>query len=552
MLSNKQTKRNLAILLMAVVVVFSLPVAATAQEVYDVDVPEEPHMLGPSTKFIPSDLSIGTWDSVNRVYTLTTNVSDTILIDEDNLTLDGDSYTVSSPWPESGYGVYLPGRTGVTVKNVNVQGFFLGIYLAGSSGNTLSANTTSNNRRGIQLNNGSIDNTLAQNTANSNGYCGIYVYDSNSNLLTSNTANSNTYDGIELMYSGNSTLTGNTANGNGRFGIGLGWGTDECTVTRNTVSNNKYGIRLWQSKNNQIYNNNFIDNETQVDFDYVYSNVWNQPKPIGGNYWSDWTSPDNDADGFVDNAYVIFQNRMDHFPWVSQDGWLAVGSTPSGTDVVVEPVYQGTGETPVTLTFDNVTEGGVTTVSLTVPSEEQGAPEGFKFGNPPVIFEITTTAEFTDSITVCFNYSGASYGNEANLKLFHRTDGAWVDITNPDNPPDNPNPDTINKIICGTVTSLSFFGIFELEDPVVLLQALAGKVFGLNLQQGISNSLDAKLDAALKAIDDINANNDVAAINTLQAFINAVQAQWGNKISEADADALIVTAQQIIDLLSSE
>lgn len=42
-----------------------------------------------------------------------------------------------------------------------------------------------------------------------------------------------------------------------------------------------------------------------------------------------------------------------------------------------------------------------------------------------------------------------------------------------------------------------------------------------------------------------------AAINALQAFINAVQAQSGNQIPDpADADALIDAAQTIIDLLS--
>ncbi|UCC99336.1 MAG: hypothetical protein JSW66_05510 [Phycisphaerales bacterium] len=34
----------------------------------------------------------------------------------------------------------------------------------------------------------------------------------------------------------------------------------------------------------------------------------------------------------------------------------------------------------------------------------------------------------------------------------------------------------------------------------------------MNLQSGIENDLDAKLDAALKAIDDLNENNDVAGI----------------------------------------
>ncbi len=101
------------------------------------------------------------------------------------------------------------------------------------------------------------------------------------------------------------------------------------------------------------------------------------------------------------------------------------------------------------------------------------------------------------------------------------------------------------------MSSFSFFGVFESVDPVELLGELAGKVFGLNLQNGISNSLDAKLDAALKALEDINNNNHVAAINTLQAFINAVEAQSDNKIPEADADDLITTAQEIIAALTS-
>lgn len=71
----------------------------------------------------------------------------------------------------------------------------------------------------------------------------------------------------------------------------------------------------------------------------------------------------------------------------------------------------------------------------------------------------------------------------------------------------------------------------------------------LNLQHGISNSLDTKLDAALQALEDINENNDTAAINTLEAFINAVEAQSGNKIPQADADALIFKARKIIDCM---
>ena len=76
------------------------------------------------------------------------------------------------------------------------------------------------------------------------------------------------------------------------------------------------------------------------------------------------------------------------------------------------------------------------------------------------------------------------------------------------------------------------------------------QVATLNLQNGVANSLDAKLATAVRALDDINETNNIAAINKLEAFINEVQAQAGNKIPQADADALIAATQQIIDLLT--
>ncbi len=76
-------------------------------------------------------------------------------------------------------------------------------------------------------------------------------------------------------------------------------------------------------------------------------------------------------------------------------------------------------------------------------------------------------------------------------------------------------------------------------------------VESFNLQQGIDNSLDAKLDAALGALDDLNQNNDVAAINSLQSFINAVEAQRGKSLTDIQADELVNAAQAIIDSLST-
>jgi hypothetical protein len=84
------------------------------------------------------------------------------------------------------------------------------------------------------------------------------------------------------------------------------------------------------------------------------------------------------------------------------------------------------------------------------------------------------------------------------------------------------------------------------SSPADLLNDLVDQVIGLNVQGGISHSLDAKLGAVMKAIDDSNENNDVAALNAMNAFINAVDAQRGTKLTDAEADQLIQSAQAII------
>jgi len=126
--------------------------------------------------------------------------------------------------------------------------------------------------------------------------------------------------------------------------------------------------------------------------------------------------------------------------------------------------------------------------------------------------------------------------------MYHKSaDGPWKEITL--------LVDIEAKEVIGKPDSFSDFGIFEV-DAFGLINGLINDVLMLNLQQGISNSLDTKLSAALQAVDDFNACNDIAAINTLEAFVAAVQAQSGNKIPTEDANALIATAQEVISALS--
>jgi hypothetical protein len=131
--------------------------------------------------------------------------------------------------------------------------------------------------------------------------------------------------------------------------------------------------------------------------------------------------------------------------------------TPTGEDVCVEPQDPSTGETPVTITFATVEESGFTSLDApATPSHE--APANFKFGTPPTYYDISTTATYTGQITICVSYDPSTFsGSPKRLRLFHYEDDQWVDCTT--------SVDTINHVICGTVSSLSPFAVLE---PVVI------------------------------------------------------------------------------------
>ena len=78
-----------------------------------------------------------------------------------------------------------------------------------------------------------------------------------------------------------------------------------------------------------------------------------------------------------------------------------------------------------------------------------------------------------------------------------------------------------------------------------LLQQLIDLVASYNLKQGISNSLDAKLQDAQAALDAARKNNIGTACNLVTAFMNEVSAQSGKSITAAQAQALLNLAVQV-------
>ena len=161
-----------------------------------------------------------------------------ITIGADNIVLDCAGRSITGTG--IGSGIFLSGRTGVTIKNCVVTKFSNGINLASSSKNILTSNTVSSNYNGIYLTTSSNYNTLTGNTASGNTG-GFGIFESTNNTLDGNIA-SNNMTGIGLVYlSNDNNITNNkiTASGTiGTFGILFTTGSNRNTINKNTINYN--------------------------------------------------------------------------------------------------------------------------------------------------------------------------------------------------------------------------------------------------------------------------------------------------------------------------
>jgi len=103
----------------------------------------------------------------NITYTLTGNITDYasgIVIERDNITVDGAGYTV-----QGGRAIYMDGRSNVTIENMTIGAFDVGIWLWSSSGNIISGNNITNNGDNIVLDSSSNNAIYHNNFINNTG-----------------------------------------------------------------------------------------------------------------------------------------------------------------------------------------------------------------------------------------------------------------------------------------------------------------------------------------------------------------------------------------------
>jgi parallel beta-helix repeat protein len=169
----------------------------------------------------------------NITYTLTGNLSSDssgIVIERDNIVVDGAGYTLQGTNADESRGTDVTGRSNVTIKSMPIKTFYYGIYLNHSSNNNISGNNITDNRYGIYLYSSSSHNSISGNnivnnrgsirldSSSGNGisennitnnYYGIYLFSSSTNIFSENNITANNWDGIHLDHSFNNTISGN-------------------------------------------------------------------------------------------------------------------------------------------------------------------------------------------------------------------------------------------------------------------------------------------------------------------------------------------------------
>jgi parallel beta-helix repeat protein len=211
----------------------------------------------------PSTANITTADKV--VYTFTGNNYERLIVERDNIIVDGKGYTLQGT---SSFGITLFQRQNVIIRNVTVREF---------------------------------------QTAS------VGMEESTQIIIFGNNLQANLNDGIRTYASSNNVISGNNITSSKYMsGIHLADNSNNNLISGNNISGNSVSFIIEGSKDNQIYHNNIVESFQHAWVEDGYSNIWDNDKE--GNYWNEYAGTDNDGNGIGDIPHIIDENNKDNYP----------------------------------------------------------------------------------------------------------------------------------------------------------------------------------------------------------------------------------------------
>ena len=253
-------------------------------------------VVAEGTIYIRSDGSVEGTDNIQRdgnVYTFTDDIFGSIVVERDNIVVDGAGYTLQGSDPAGpSTGIRLWWRKNVTIKNMIISTFFWGIDLHGfsSSNNSVYGNDITNCEYGITIRSFSNGNIISGNNIANNNIGILIDLTANNNILRNNSMDNNKYNFNVDAGCVNDVDTSNTVDGKPIYywvnqqdrtvpsdaGYVALVNCTNITVQNLNLANNQHGILLASTTNSTIAKNKITNSEYGVFLHYSSYNTINE------------------------------------------------------------------------------------------------------------------------------------------------------------------------------------------------------------------------------------------------------------------------------------
>lgn len=346
---------------------------------------------------------------------------------------------------------------------------------------------------------------------------------SSNNDLSGNTVNGNSF-GIFVQRTTGSTITDNTADGNSDLGIFMGFGASDNTLSGNTADgNSQYGVQdLTTGSGTSGTGNTYSDNMCNGN-------------GIASSY----------PGGLCGSPTYSVAFTQSGIPSLGATWGVTVGSshyTGTGTSITVSGLL-GT----LSYSYDSPVAGPAgtryTCNTGCSGSVSGSGTESARYATQYLLTVATSPPGLTPAPAALPSSSSGYYDAGTSVTLTANTVPGYAFI--------NWQVDGTGQPLLASTTGVTMNGPHNgtavYQTPQQALQSLITLKESMGLPQGLTASLDAKLNAAS---DSLNSGNGNAAKNQLGAFIQEVGAQEGKKITQDQANQLMSGAQDIINSIS--